>query len=244
MKKAQVALELIVSIAFLILVLIVVSAMALEKNIESRELKTLLDVKRVGVSLKDNIDMISQQGHGYYKYFSIPETVHGDYDYNVTVSNNILEITWADKVWSTQLNTPDVVIYSLDKGGNRLNRVMDRGGVIEITGDRPNLKPLCDSIRLSSDGFLLNVSFDVVNDAHVGDGVSTTTALTQVVGGTSYGLKTVLTSPIPAYGKTTVSLNDTDHGAGQTTFIVGVDYSGDVLEGIESDNECNLTVVR
>ena len=239
-SHAQATLELIVSFGFLLIIFAIVAALALSKSTQSSELKSYLDAKRIGESVKDNINMISQQGSGYFKYFSLPERVHGEYDYNVSFGGNILDLSWAEKSWSTQLMTANVKLYSLDKGSSKLNRIFNNEGVIEITGYRPNLKPDCDSLNITSDGTMINVSFAVHNDAHVDDLNVTNTAFTQLCGAAGI-VALASTSPIPAFSRTMVSLNYT-LACPSMKFNVKSDYDNRIAEGKESDNECNVTV--
>ena len=241
MMKAQATLEMIVSVGLLLLIFIILSIMALEKSTDSSELKTFLDVKRTGESMKDNINMISQQGPGYYKYFSLPERTFGDYEYNVTIYKNILEILWADRLWSTQLMTTNVTVYSLDKGLAKRNRIMNDNGVIEITGHRPNLKPDCNTLNITVNGTTINATFEVLNDAHVDDSNVTYTGFTQICGGVYNETVTVPMAEIPAFGRILINLNYTEQCA-SSEFSIRADYNNQVLEGIESDNECNATV--
>ncbi|MCX6694695.1 MAG: hypothetical protein NTU61_00145, partial [Candidatus Altiarchaeota archaeon] len=210
MEKAQAALEMIVSVVFLVLIFLVVAILALEKSTESSELKTYLDAKRIGESVKDNVNMISQQGPGYYKYFSVPEQIHGGYSYNLSFGSTGLDVVWGEPAWSTKLLTPNVVVSSIDYGLTKSNRIMNRGGRIEISGHRPNLVPVCDTISTVSDGTIVNITFEVINDAHVDDVNTTRTYLVQTYGGTSYAMRFGDTPEIPAFGKVMVFVNDTD----------------------------------
>jgi hypothetical protein len=240
MTKGQATLEMIISVSFLVLIFLIIVLLALNKSTESSQLKSYLDAKRIGESVRDNINMISQQGPGYYKYFSVPEEIHGSYEYNITISQNVLEVMWADQTWSTQLITPDVRVYSLDKGLTKLNKVMDRDGVIEITGHRPNLRPDCGSLNITSDGTMMNVTFDILNDAHVGDSNVTSASFSQICGGAVPEL--VQTPPIPAFDRVKVFLNYTIQCLPLSSFSLRADYGSELSEGIESDNECNATV--
>ena len=250
MIKAQATLEMIISVGFLLLIFTIVVMMALDKSTQSSELKTFLDAKRIGESIRDNVNMISQQGPGYYKYFSVPLQLHGGYDYNITINGSVMELSWADKAWATQLMNADTRIYSLDKGTLKRNKVLNDGGIIEISGHRPNLLPDCSSVAVSSDPTMMNVTFDVINDAHVGTNTTITAAFRQICGGV-YETPFFATAPeIDAFSKIEVMLNYTIQCAVNSTqnkINIKVDYDavipeGIVMEGIESDNECNATI--
>jgi hypothetical protein len=142
-RRGQMSIELIISFMFLVLTLGLVILLAIDKTSESAEMKTYLDVKRIGESIKDNINTVSQQGPGYYRYFRLPSRIKGDYDYNVSVYGNDLYITWNHRLspFSTQLVTANVSIINLKKGLSNRNCVFNDDGVVKI-------KQLCGKVSV------------------------------------------------------------------------------------------------
>ncbi|MFH1402650.1 MAG: hypothetical protein ABIH11_00090 [Candidatus Altiarchaeota archaeon] len=133
-NHGQTSIELIISLAFLILTFVILVLLATDKTEESAELKIYLDVKRIGESIKDNVNTVSQQGPGYYKYFSLPERIRGHFDYNVSVEGNTLYISWDHRLspWSSQMVTPNVTVINITKGLNSRNCVINDEGVVKI----------------------------------------------------------------------------------------------------------------
>lgn len=136
----QASIELIAVISFLLLIFLVVVATSTQKHRESNALKTLLDAKRVANSVADNINTISQQGPGYYRRFSLPETIFGYTDYDVTIAANIVEISWGDQAWSTQTAASNVMVMELRKG-DESNCIVNKNGEICVT-------PYCDVLTI------------------------------------------------------------------------------------------------
>jgi hypothetical protein len=231
-SKAQSSIELISALAIILLVLVLMTAYSIEKTHESAELRTFIDAKRVCSSITDNLDSIQQQGMGYYKYFSIPARLEGNYAYNVSVNNNVVEVYWGEKAWATTTIASNVVIYCLDYGLNSTNRVRNDGSQLSITCNKPNLRPLPESIQYWNDHGNVTVSVHVENDALAASPAFNVTfdGLEQQVGG------------LGPYEE--VELNQTIYGfpPGGHTLVISVDVHNAVDESIETDNTVNQTI--
>ncbi len=166
MGRGQTGLELIVGVAFIVMIFAVMVLLAMDKMAESSRIKSFLDARRIAGSVGDNINTIAQQGPGYYTYFSLPTHVQGGYEYDIHVGGNVLDMTWADSTWSENLLSSNVTIYCISKGGNTRNRVFYGGEGIMVTCHLPNLKVDEDSLTIGVN----TSSFDLVNDAHVPSG--------------------------------------------------------------------------
>ncbi|MFC2162834.1 hypothetical protein ACFLRF_04060 [Candidatus Altiarchaeota archaeon] len=172
----QSALELMVSFMFLLMTFAIVILIAVDKTGESNEIKMFLDAKRIGESLKDNINTVSGQGSGYYRYFSIPEHIRGHYDYNVSVIGNTLYLYWDHRLspYSIQLATSDVSIINLKQGLDGENCVINDGGAVKIKRFCGKISILVFEGSQSRDGTILsNISgacgLHVVNTSDVTD---------------------------------------------------------------------------
>jgi hypothetical protein len=163
--SGQIGLELIVGIGLIMLIFSTVVIIVIDKTAESSSLKTYLDARRVATSVKDNVDMISQQGPGYYKYFSVPEELYGGFEYNLSLSGNLLEVTWAENTWSTKVLSSNVSVYCMSKGAGVSNRIYYGENGLELTCHRPNLKVVAPSLVI--DRVVNSTIVDVWNDAHV-----------------------------------------------------------------------------
>jgi len=142
-KKGQTSIELIISLGFLILTFAIIVILAYDKTSESAEIKVYMDVKRIGESIKDNINTVSEQGPGYYKYFSIPSRIRGFYDYNVSIYGNMLHISWDHRLspYTTHLISANVTLLELEKGANNRNCIMNDNGLIKI-------KQICGKVSI------------------------------------------------------------------------------------------------
>ncbi len=127
-NSGQAGLELIVTVMFLLLIFVILVAYAVEKNREANEIKMFLDAMRIANSAADNVNMIAQQGDGYYKYFTLPESLFGGEEYNITTYENVVEISWGSYRWATQVVTANIT-GNFSKG---TNKVTNMGGVIYI----------------------------------------------------------------------------------------------------------------
>lgn len=131
-RKSQGTPEYMMAISFMLLVFLIITFLMIQKQDESYKFKVFLDAKRVANSIADNINTISQEGHGYYRYFSVPEKLYGQLDYDVVVSGTFLEINWSDQNWDAHLITSNVTIVHVEKGENKRICVINRRGNIII----------------------------------------------------------------------------------------------------------------
>ena len=228
--RGQSGIEFITGVALILLVFVVVVVMVIDKTAETSRVKTLIDSQRVAVSFRDNINMINEEGPGYYAYFTAPAMLHGGYDYELIVRNNVLEIVWDDNAWSTKVIPTNVTVYCLDKGYTAQNRIFYGPNGIEVTCNRPNLKVLPGTLVLTPG----KTTVDVINDAHVDAGGFRSRLQTNSTPSASV----VATSGLPAGETTTLefSLDSKNYT------YVAVDYFDEVNESIESDNIMNVTL--
>ena len=227
-SAGQTALELIVAFAVIIMVFSIVVLISMDKTAESSRIKTFLDARRVAGSIRDNINMISQQGPGYYSHFSMPLRLQGDYEYSVYIKGNALELMWGEDTWSTKLTVSNLTVYCLSKGLNVKNRVFYGRDGVGVKCHLPDLTVLPDRFSVDEN----TVSVDVLNDAHVSSPAfvtslsDNTTQLNLTVSGLNPDESIVLefnfTSPPLEY------------------LIVYVDPSDEVNESVETDNNFTM----
>jgi len=243
-SRGQASIELVVGVMFLLMIFSVAMMLANQKMSESSELKAYLDAKRVGRSVKLNIEAVGEQGPGYFKYFSVPGKIQGGYNYTVTVSGNVLEVLYHGRRWSTRLGVGNVTIHSIDYGLEFSNRVVYAPQGIVVVGHRPNLLPVTQSLSFdyNSSSNVILVFIDVKNDAHVGSPASTL-SFSQFHGGMMEPAVFAQVPAIPAFESVRVCLEDTLYGGGGLkTFVFEVDAEGVVDEGVEDDNVVEKTV--
>ncbi len=222
--------ELISSIGFILLIFMVVVVIVMEKTSEGAAIKTLLDARRVSETVKDNINMISQQGPGYYSHFSLPQELSGGYEYDVNITNNVLEVMWGENAWTTRLATSNVTVHCLSKGIGVKNRIFYGADGLEVTCHLPNLR--LDGNDVSVNQYRNETRVTIRNDAHVpSDGFL---ALMKTNGSQS----SENVPPLAAYESVTVRFN----GSVSLYAAVWADYTDAVNESIESDNYVNVTL--
>jgi len=78
--RGQASIEMIITIGIILIICLIFSQMRIR---ESNEYTMFLDAKRVCKSVADNIDTIAEQGPGYYRYISIPNTIKGGHEYDI-----------------------------------------------------------------------------------------------------------------------------------------------------------------
>lgn len=230
--KAQVGVELVTALTIILFILVLMTVYSIEKSEESNDLKTLIDAKRICTSVASNLDTIQQQGKGHYKYFTIPEKIYGNYEYNLSMGKNVVEISWGEKAWAIRTIASNVTIYCLDYGLNESNRVWNRGNYLEITCYRPNLRPIKDSIKYWNDSGNVTLSLKVENAGHVDSpsfNVSIDSIIKQING-------------LNAYEKVEVNQTIASFPVGGYTVIIKADAEDIIEESIESDNTINETI--
>ncbi len=248
-RKGQASLELLLSLGFILLVFIVVGLLALWKTADANTLKTYTTAKRTADSFADNINTISEQGHGYYRYFTLPGRLHGQENYTLHSGGNIVEIVWGEnQAWARPIITGNVTVHCLDYGRNYTNRVANEDGRISITCHRPDLFPINESFGASpaTGGVANTVSVDVENDAHVDATANFIVRFTNLdrTDGTCADNHPCTEIGVPglATGETaSVSYTTPAWPAGTYRILVEVDATGAVTESIESNN--NVTAL-
>ncbi len=133
-EKGQGVPEFSVVISFVLLVFLVVLLIVFQKQTDAYQLQVYLDAKKVTQSIADNINMISRNGHGYYRYFSVPDYLRGYTEYNITVAGKFLAIEYSTQTWATPIISNNVTIFGLVKGDNETNCITNSYGAITING--------------------------------------------------------------------------------------------------------------
>jgi hypothetical protein len=139
LRKGQTSIEMIMSFMFVMFILVIIALFANERTKEANEIQLQLDAKKACIRLADNINNIAEQGPGFYRYFSLPETLYGVTDYNLSIYRDFVEVSTQDYTWSAQTVTSNVTAFCIDKGPFRRNKVYDEGGLIYIICNKPEL---------------------------------------------------------------------------------------------------------
>lgn len=234
-STGQSALEMVMAIAFIMMIFIILLFSYQLKLIESNELKMVMDGKRICRSVSTNINTIAEQGPSYYLYFNIPQKVQGGHEYNITVSKNFVDITWYRFSWTEQIITTNVTVHCLDKGLDVKNKVLNEDDRILILCNRPELTPLPDSFGplTAQANETLNVSIDVENF-----GVTDAGSFTVRVNDTNVAVPGLVRDE-----KTTVMAELTMPPSPEDYRVrISVDYNDEINESIESNNVYNATI--
>lgn len=105
-----------VIISFVLLLFLVVVFMSFQKQDEIYRMQISSDAQTVLSRLTENINTISKNGHGYFRYFSLPQQLHGYTPYNVSIDENYIEIEYGLERQGNYLLTDEVELIYLNKG--------------------------------------------------------------------------------------------------------------------------------
>lgn len=240
-RRGQFSLEVIITLGFLLLVFILVSLLVRDKIGESSEIQSFLDARRIVEHITVNVNMISEQGPGYYRYFSLPSLLRGGFSYDVNAYGNLIGLSWDSKTWSKQTLSQNVTIVCLDKGLDKRNYVFNTaGGNIEIICDRPNLAPVSGSISLD------NVSCDtdaIVEVTLENTGTMRSESFKVAFNESGVLFNESLVDGLDEWSKTPAEVMwHTPDTPGTATVYVTVDYTNSINESIESDNTLSRDV--
>ncbi|VVB52116.1 Uncharacterised protein [uncultured archaeon] len=134
-QRGQSSIELLTAIGMLMLVFIAVGLYAVERDAQGTEIKTYISTTSILESLRDNLNTLQAVGDGYYRHFTLPATVYGNEEYNITSGGNVLEINWGNRrSWSTVTSADNASIRCLNKGGDSQNRAVNIKGRIYVAG--------------------------------------------------------------------------------------------------------------
>jgi len=236
-NRGQTSLESLVSIVFAMFILVMVALLAAQKNNEGTDLKIKTDSKRIATSLADNINMIAEQGSGFYKYFSIPEKVYGDNDYNISINSSLLEIDSENYAMVKQLLTANVTRYCLDKGPDKKNKVYNDQEKIYIICNRPELMIMNGTLwpHQAANGTKTNISISIMNFGPV----DSETFKVYFNNNNTYSLNTSLKSEEKKEVNVTM---DMPPARGPFQVNVTLDPDKKINESIESNNFYNTTI--
>ncbi|OYT54387.1 MAG: hypothetical protein B6U72_02820 [Candidatus Altiarchaeales archaeon ex4484_2] len=263
-NKGQASIEMIVTIGIILIIFIICLIFSQTKIKESNEYTMLLDAKRVCNSVADNIDTIAEQGPGYYRYISIPNTIRGGYDYRMVTYSKFVQIEWDNPTyspWSTQIITQNVNFCcngvcngtdkddtaegtkdKLSKGLYLKNKVFNEGGKIFVTCHMPELRFFEETFLPTGaeDGENITARIDVVNFGPV-DASNFGIRFTHVESGIQN------TFPVNLLKADTTMIARADFNitaCGKTcgNYTIELDFDNNVSESIESNNNLTLEV--
>jgi hypothetical protein len=237
LRKGQTSLEMIISIMFVLFILVIISLFANERNGEAERIKLKIDAKRVASSLADNINNIAIQGPGFYRYFSLPDTLYGITEYNLSTYQDFLEISAADYVWSTQTVSSNITTYCMDKGPFKRNKVYNDADRINIICNKPELIYINGSMwpQTAYINQSVNLSVKIMNFGPVDAG-----ALWVRYNGTTIkridGIRSEETLEVPPFSFNTTAT------PGSIQINISIDWNNTVEESIESNNNFTISL--
>jgi hypothetical protein len=247
-ERGQTTIEMIVVIGLILIVFTVVVLFAHRKNLESNDFKMMLDAKRVGQSIADNINTIAEQGSGYYTYFTLPPRIFGEREYNISVYGNFVEIDWesrsGEQRWSTQLVTANVSRYCLDKGGTARNKIFNFNERILITCNRADLMPIEGSFKPAKavNGTDITFTVDVFNYGVLDSGKFNVTFAFRNMSWWNYSREIAdLGADEMVTVNATIPSSNTTVPSGVYPMEIYVDPEGLINESYKGDNWCNTS---
>lgn len=236
-KKAQTSMELITGIVFLSLIFLIFLIVANEKLQESNDIKSWIDAKRICKKFAMNIDTIASQGNSYYKKFKLPEKVYKNFDYNISLYSNRVEISWDSKLspYSLPIATSNVTIYCLDKDEHKENKILNDNENIIILCYKPELTILKEKFYPTevNSGKKVNLSVWIKNIGLVKAGQFKVLLNSQELTINSLDVD----ESIKIFANYTAPLNAGNYSVGMI-----LDPNNDIDESIESNNYYNATI--
>jgi len=246
-RRGQSGIEMLISIAFVLFLVVIIALFASQRNSEADQLKLRIDAKSVASSLADNINNIAEQGPGFYRYFTLPETLYGITEYNISIYQDYVEVSTENYTWSTQTISPNITVYCLDKNPFKRNKVFDESDKISIICNKPELRYVNGSMWLTylTNATLwppyahtnqsLNLTIKIMNYGPERSGpfwVRFNKTTTQKINpiGADEAIET------PPYTLTTPP------SSGPLQISVEIDYNNSVNESIETNNAFNITI--
>lgn len=164
-SRAQSTIEFISVLSLLILVFIVILGLVYQKQADTVEFRDFIEAKRICMSLAATINTVSEQGDGYYVYYTFPEKINGYHNFTLAANGPILEIFWSDKSFWTAPITPEARIICMEKGPDAKNRIVNRHGYVYIICPGVDLEPLGYTVSplQVKGGSSMTMSIDVEN---------------------------------------------------------------------------------
>jgi hypothetical protein len=235
LRKGQTGIEMLLSIMFVLFILIIIALFASERNREADQIKLRIDSKRVALSLADNINNIAIQGPGFYRYFSLSDTLYGVTEYNLSIYQDYLEISTQDYAWATQTVSSNITIYCMDKGPFNRNKVFNDADRIYIICNKPELIYVNGTMwpAIAHTNQSVNVSVKIMNFGPVDAGTFwirfNGTTLKRID-----ALKSEEILEVPPF------LLNTTVTPGVIPINISIDWNNSIEESIESNN--NFTI--
>jgi hypothetical protein len=248
--KGQTTIEMIVVVGFILILFTLILLVAHNKTLDSNDLKMRLDAKRVAGSLADNINTIAEQGHGYYRYFTLPQYLFGGTEYNISVYGSFVEVNWVsrhgEQGYIEQIVTANASKYCLDLNESKPNKVFNYYERVLLTCNRADFMLVDDSFgpeTLSgSAGSDVNLSIEVFNYGVLDSGqFNVFFALINNTGDMKWNATYLLAGGVAADRKAKVDVTMTPQDAGVYTISVFADSDDEILESYELDNWYNKT---
>lgn len=232
--RGQVSLELITTVAFVLFIFLIVLSLALEKNSLANNIKLYLDARSVAESFASNVNTISQQSSGYYRYVSFPSYLYGGVDYNVSSAKNFISIEYRGSEWVTQTLAANITIHCLSKGRDYANRFENSGGAVVVTCHKPNLVFAENSFKASSftAGENTMISVKIKDRSHV----SASSFIVAFNNSENYSV-----SSLAAGDDAIIAYDIVAPAAGIHNLYFELDAYNAVNESIESDNVLNVS---
>jgi len=229
MRRGQVSFEVLVAVGFLMALFVVVSIDAYSRNQRASELKTWLEAREVLRVFVDSVESVVSAGDGVYRYVSLPETIEGGYNYSITAGSGVVELSWASvESVGEELSSWNIRIHCLNYTRSLNNRIYNNNGVVDVTCSLPELSVIEDRIVLKDD--ILYVP--IVNNGPLGCGIFGVS-----INGSSVGA-------VSSLGAEEVLVLEVDVGAyaAGSPLNLSVDYTNEVVESIEVNNDFLVTV--
>ncbi len=119
-KKAQAAIEFIILVS-VILFFFTIFFMLIQENMSDKiQERQNLELKEIGITFQNEINLASKAGDGYYREFKIPDKI-GNKDYTISITENMVYLKTSDNKNAVAFPVLDINGQPL-KGTNKIEK--------------------------------------------------------------------------------------------------------------------------
>ena len=129
-RKAQSGLELIVSVAMVLLVFSIVYIKIVNEGIKQNDEELRTSIKYLSNKVAYYLDIAYQEGDGFKINLSLPQNIKGR-NYNISVNSNYVIISIGNLNYLTKTLPYNLTNQNLDK--TRKNEIYNKGGKLYVT---------------------------------------------------------------------------------------------------------------
>ncbi len=128
-RKAQSGLELIVSVAMVLLVFSIVYIKIVNEGIKQNDEELRTSIKYLSNKVAYYLDIAYQEGDGFKINLSLPQNIKGR-NYNISINSNYVIVSTGNLNYLTKTLPYNITNQNLDK--TRKNEIYNKGGKLYV----------------------------------------------------------------------------------------------------------------